>query len=72
MPIVYGKPGSLRFRGLLRAQAKRTATLLDSILAYNAKLQARVPAQNWLSAPDKLTLQNAGTVLDAMLLQKNP
>jgi len=71
MPVVSGKPGSIRFRGLIRAQFQRAVQMIDASLAYDQKLLARIPAQNWMSAPQRAALQAVAVQFEAWLAAKN-
>ena len=71
MPIVFGKPGTLHFRGRIRAQLLAAADTLASILAYDVKLGARVPPENFLLGADKATIIACRTALLTYYSQKN-
>lgn len=71
MPVVSGKPGSIRIRGVLRSQCKQVKARMVSMLAYNTKLAAKVPPVTFLS---ELNLASVTACRDAManlLAQRN-
>lgn len=71
MPVVPGKPGTLRYRGVLRAQLGKGSHTLNSILNYNTKIAARVPPISFLTGPQVTTLQTASLLLQQLLTVKN-
>jgi len=49
MPVVNGKPGSRRIRGVVRAQLQRAALVVQSVLNYDDKCRARTPPTVFLT-----------------------
>lgn len=49
MPVVPGKPGSMRLRGTIRAQVRQCRQRCAAIVLYNAKISARTPPVDWLT-----------------------
>jgi len=49
MPVVPGKPGSVRLRGTIRAQVRQLRQRAARVVLYNAQLSARTPPTEWLT-----------------------
>jgi hypothetical protein len=71
MPVVSGKPGSIRYKGRMRAQLKKADAMLNDLLAYNAKLTARVPPVLFLTAPQIATFNGCTAACQVLLHAKN-
>lgn len=71
MSIHSGKPGSIRIRGLQRAQLQKTAKLVDSMVAYDEKLLAKTPPVIFLTAPQRTQFQAMAVTCEQLLDQKN-
>lgn len=59
MAVRPGKPGSRRVWGRQRAQLGKVHECLSSLLAYNSKLQAKVPPVPFLTAPQVTLFEQA-------------
>lgn len=53
MSVVFGKPGTIRFRGTFRAQLRRTKTLCQAILNYDTRQGNRNPPVIVLSGQER-------------------
>ncbi len=74
MPVVPGKPGTIRFRGRVRAQMQVGLAKVTEILNANTKYNALpVPPNPPLLSPLNLaSMQAAQTAFQVMLATKNP
>ena len=63
MPVVSGKPGTKRIRGILRQQCAQVERRMVSMLNYNAKVAAYKPPITFLSP---LNLASVTACRDAM------
>jgi len=66
MPVVPGKPGTKRIRGVLRAQCKQVKTRCARLLTVQAQYAAKVPPVTFmseLSEASVLACRDAMTVL---------
>jgi len=71
MPVNPGKPGTVRIRGVTRAQCKQVNARMASFLAYNTKLAAQVPPITFLSPLNLASVQACQTAMQNLLDQKN-
>lgn len=71
MPVVFGKPGSIRYRGKMRAQMQKSIVELRALNAYNTKLSNRVPPIPFMTAAQSLQVANMVLQLQAWLDTKN-
>ena len=71
MSVVFGKPGTLRYRGRLRAQMQRTVVLIGDILAYNQKLRNRVPPITVFADADAVSFAATSITLQGYIAEKN-
>ena len=69
---IVTKAGTLRYRGVTRAQLKQTVARLRSLLAYNAKVANFHPPLTFLSAPDAVTISALITTLNGYIAFRNP
>lgn len=58
MPVKFGKPGTKRYTGRMRAQMQKVITELRALLAYNTKLSQRVPPVTFMTAPEAVAAAN--------------
>ena len=71
MPVVPGKPGSIRYRGKLRAQLQVCVAKCKEIIAYNTKEAARVPPVQVLSPAQLANFQTTAVDCTTLLDAKN-
>lgn len=71
MAVKFGKPGTKRFTGKLRAQLQKANSQMGFILAYSAKQAQRVPPVTVLTPAESITLANARLTCQTLLATVN-
>lgn len=61
MSVYFGKPGTRRYRGKMRAQMQQAIVKLRALLNYNTKLSQRVPPVQFMTPAEAVA--TAGQVL---------
>jgi hypothetical protein len=71
MPVVPGKPGSIKLRGKIRAQLQVCFAKCQEIIAYNTKLAARTPPVQLLTPAQLADFQTTAVDCTTLLDEKN-
>jgi len=73
MPVVPGKPGTIRVRGKVRAQCQVALAKMNELLAYQTKSGMQVPPPNppFLSALNLASVTACQAAMKNLLMQKN-
>lgn len=71
MSVVFGKPGTFKFRGRIRGQLTVGYLTINHVLAYNTKQAAKVPTQPFLTNDQQVLLENASLLLQSLRDMKN-
>lgn len=71
MPVVPGKPGSIKIRGVTRAQCRRLRATCVSLLNYNTKAAAMVPPVIFLNELNLASINAARAAAQSLLDLRN-
>lgn len=69
--LFFGKPGTLRVRGVQRAQLRTIKRLIDAQIRFNTKEAARVPPVAYLTGLQLTAFQNMSLAAGQLLAQVN-